>query len=70
MHLLLVLASKTFKDYKLSKMLLCTKRSERAVRAALHWLPVSSRIDFKILLHVFKALNGLAPACIYDLLTP
>ncbi|XP_041807510.1 uncharacterized protein LOC121616777 isoform X2 [Chelmon rostratus] len=26
---------------------------------SLHWLPVSFRIDFKILLFVFKALNGL-----------
>ena len=27
----------------------------------LHWLPVKFRIDFKILLMVFKASNGLAP---------
>ena len=27
----------------------------------LHWLPVASRIEFKILLHVYKCLNGLAP---------
>ena len=31
------------------------------VLAQLHWLPVKFRIDFKILLFVFKALNGLAP---------
>jgi len=34
----------------------------------LHWLKVKFRIDFKILLFVFKALNGLAPAYITDLL--
>ena len=28
---------------------------------SLHWLPVTFRIEFKILLLVFKALNGLAP---------
>lgn len=28
---------------------------------SLHWLPVKTRIDFKIMLHVYKALNGLAP---------
>lgn len=28
---------------------------------SLHWLPVYFRIDFKILLLVFKALNGLIP---------
>src|SRR4029434_4789119 len=28
---------------------------------SLHWLPVKSRIDFKVLLLTYKALNGLAP---------
>ena len=36
----------------------------------LHWLPVKQRIDFKILLLTYKALNGLAPAYIRELLTP
>ena len=27
----------------------------------LHWLPVDRRIEYKILLHAYKALNGLAP---------
>ena len=31
---------------------------------------LSFKIDFKILLLVFKALNGLPPAYIFDLLTP
>lgn len=35
-----------------------------------HWLPVHFRIDFKILTFVFKALNGLAPPYLSDLLTP
>ena len=39
------------------------------VLADLHWLPVSYRIDFKILLTVFKALNGLAPSYISDMLS-
>ena len=34
----------------------------------LHWLPVEKRIQFKILLLTFKALNGLAPSYISDLL--
>ncbi len=38
--------------------------------ASLHWLPVLFRIDFKILLLVFKSLNGPAPSYIADLLTP
>lgn len=46
------------------------KRSQHitAVLAALYWLPVSFRIDFKI--YVFKASNGQTPAYIWDLLSP
>ena len=35
----------------------------------LHWLPVHLRIEYKILMYVYKALNGLAPKYIADLLT-
>ena len=34
----------------------------------LHWLPVKERIDFKILLLTFKALNNMAPAYLKDTL--
>ena len=33
----------------------------------LHWLPVNYRIQFKILLFVYKALNGIAPPYISEL---
>ena len=36
----------------------------------LHWLPVKERIDFKILVMVFKALHGSAPNYIQELVTP
>ena len=35
---------------------------------SLHWLPVSLRIEFKILLLTFKALNDLAPDYLSDIL--
>jgi hypothetical protein len=38
------------------------------VLKALHWLPIPQRIDFKILLLVFKCLHGLAPTYLRDLL--
>lgn len=38
------------------------------VPRSLHWLPVSHRIDFKILLMVYKAFNGLGSKYISDLL--
>ncbi len=39
------------------------------ILASLHWLPVSFRIQFNILLIVFKALNGQAPSYISDLIS-
>ncbi len=39
------------------------------VLASLHWLPVKFRVDFKVLLFVYEALNGLAPSYITELLT-
>ncbi|KAF7642270.1 hypothetical protein LDENG_00261100, partial [Lucifuga dentata] len=37
--------------------------------ASLHWFPVRFRIEFKILLITFKALLGLAPSYITEMLT-
>ena len=34
----------------------------------LHWLPVKSRIDYKILLLCFKALHDLAPKYLCDMI--
>ena len=36
----------------------------------LHWLPVKDRISFKLLLLTFKALHGLAPVYISELIKP
>jgi len=36
----------------------------------LHWLPVKYRVEYKIILLTFKALNGFAPSYICDLLQP
>ena len=35
---------------------------------SLNWLPVRYRVDMKIMLFVFKSLNGLAPAYLSELL--
>ena len=40
------------------------------ILASLHWLPVRFRIHLKILLFAFKALNGLAPPYLSELLKP
>ena len=55
-----------------ARLLTGTKKREHItpVLASLHWLPVKYRIDFKILLFVFKALNGLALAYISNVFSP
>ena len=34
----------------------------------LHWLPIEARIDYKILLLVYKTLNDLGPSYLVDIL--
>ena len=53
-----------------ARLLTGTKKRDHItpVLASLHWLPVRFRINFKMLLFVYKALNGLAPAYITNLL--
>jgi len=50
---------------------LITKTSKREhitpVLAELHWLPVRQRIIFKLLVFVFKALHGLGPVYLQEL---
>ena len=48
----------------------CTSRFDHITPTLinLHWLPVKSRIDFKLLLIVFKALHGLAPDYLIELI--
>ena len=36
----------------------------------LHWLPIEQRIEYKILLVTFKAMQGAAPQYIRDMLKP
>src|SRR4029434_7636949 len=57
----------SFKTQLLTK----TKRREHIspVLATLHWLPVTFRIDFKVLLLTYKALNGKGPSYIANSLT-
>ena len=50
-----------------ARILSRTKKYEHNIRS-LHWLPVAFRIDFKVLLLVYKSLNGLGPQYIADML--
>ena len=53
-----------------ARILTFTKKTNHItpVLCKLHWLPVQYRIVFKILLLVYKGLNGLAPTYISELL--
>ena len=55
---------------KAARLVTLTKKREHItpVLCGLHWLPVDVRIDFKVLLIVYKALHGLAPHYIRELL--
>ena len=67
-------------DYQIRKLLLIQNTAARIVTLTrqydhitstlldLHWLPVHSRIVCKLLLLVYKGLNGIAPFYITDLL--
>ena len=58
--------------YTAARVLTRTKKREHItpVLASLHWLPVKSRIELKILLLTFKALNNMAPLYLKELVVP
>ena len=55
-----------------ARLITGTRKSEHItpVLATLHWLPVCFRVDFKILLLTYKALNNMAPPYLTELLEP
>ena len=54
-----------------ARLIMGTERGKNItpVLYRLHWLPIRCRIDFKILLMTYKALNCQAPSYITELLT-
>ena len=53
-----------------ARLVTCTKRREHItpILEHLHWLPVSHRIKYKVLLLVFKTLNDHSPAYLDELI--
>ena len=60
-------------QHSAARIIMCIKRHDRqsitAVLKQLHWLPVKWRIHYKIVVLVFRALHGLAPAYVTTLIT-
>ena len=54
-----------------ARLLSHTKKTEHEtpIFKELHWLPVAVRIEFKILVLVFKAYQGIGPLYISDMIT-
>lgn len=46
-----------------------TRKHITPILESLHWLPVRFRIDFKIIMLTYKALHGLVPNYLSELLT-
>ncbi len=74
--LLTSLPKKTIRQLQLiqkavARILSRSRQSEHItpVLRSLHWLPVTFRVDFKVLLLVYKSLNVLGPKYIADMLT-
>ena len=61
-------------QHSAARIIMCIKRHDRqsitAVLRQLHWLPVKWPINYKIVVLVFRALHGLAPAYVSTLITP
>ncbi len=55
----------------MARFLTNTRKRENItpVLVGLHWLPVEYRIQFRIILFVYKSLTGLAPNYLSDLLS-
>ena len=68
-----LLKYRNFKDYKTRPpdLLREQKKSDHItpVLINLHWLPIKHRVIFKLLLYTYKALHGLAPDYLANLLT-
>ena len=53
-----------------ARLIMCRRKYDHVtpLLRELHWLPVHQRIQFKLLVITYKALHGLAPTYICDLL--
>ena len=55
-----------------AKFIICKRKFDHVtpLLIELHWVPVRQRIVFKILLYTFKALHGVTPMYLTELISP
>ena len=55
-----------------AKLITCKRKLDNVtpLLIKLHWLPVRQRIVFKIFLYAFKALHGVTPTYLAELISP
>ena len=53
-----------------ARILTQSKKLTRILHDELHWLDVPQRIQFKLCVHVYKCLHGIAPKYTMDLCRP
>ena len=55
-----------------AKLITCKRKLDNVtpLLIKLHWLPVRQRIVFKIFLYTFKALHGVTPTYLAELISP
>jgi len=53
-----------------ARLILCIRKCYHIapIFIKLHWFPIEYRFKFKILLQIFKVLNGMSPSCSSDLI--
>ena len=64
------ISPKTHAKPQFQRLITRTKKHNHItpVLVSLHWIPVQYRIQYKLLLYTFKALNGLAPIYLEELI--
>ena len=62
----------TFSQNAAARLITGSRKSDHVIPLLkeLHWLPVTQRVLYNLLVNVYKALNLIGPMYLYELLVP